>query len=280
MNIGIFDSGLGGLTILKECKKFIPHYNYIYLADNARVPYGDKPQEVIYEYTKEAIEYLIKKNCSLIIIACNTATTTSLRKLQQTWLPKYHPDVKVLGVTRPVMEAALETEGKRIGVIATTATVMSNSFHTELKNLKSDVHVEQVACPLLVPLIEQGIFKGPILEDHLKEYLAPLLKANIDTLILGCTHYGLVVDTIKTLIPSHIKIVAEGHETAKKLKDYLHRHPEVEKKLEDKDTTEIYVTQPSSEYHEMVKIILKHTHIPANHIQIAELGNSLNSSPR
>lgn len=256
MNIGVFDSGLGGLTIFRELLKKLPDYNYIYLGDNARVPYGNRSPEIIYKFTRQAVDFLFKKNCSLVIIACNTSTAAALRKLQKEYLPKHYPDKRVLGVIKPTVEVATELKVKRVGVIGTRATVNSGSFVRELKKENPKVQVFQKAGPLLVPFIEEGEVEGPILESVLGRYIIPLIEEKIDSLILGCTHYGLIKFAIKKVVGPKIKVISEAEIVAKKLKEYLKKHPEIEKILEKDKKRQFFVTDYSLRYENLVQLFL------------------------
>lgn len=230
--IGVFDSGFGGLEILHEVVRELPEYDYIYLGDTARVPYGSRSQEIVYGFTKQAVDFLFKKGCQLIVFACNTASGQALRRIQQEYLTKHYPQRRVLGVLIPASEAAVDqTKNRRIGVIATEGTVFSGAFERELKKLDSKVRVFQKACPLLVPIVEEGEQESKITDLAIRNYLQPLLKRNIDTLILGCTHYGILKGKIKKVVGPNVKVIVEGKIVAEKLKDYLQRHPEIEQKL-------------------------------------------------
>ena len=256
MNIGVFDSGLGGLTILKAFLKKLPQYNYIYLGDNARVPYGNRSPEIIYQFTKQAVNFLFKKNCQLIIIACNTSTSTSLHKIQQEYLPEFYPNRRVLGVIKPIVEKlsvkGYELGGK-IGVIGTKATVNSKAFDREIKKVLPKVEIFQQACPLLVPFIEEGINKQrKILELILRDYLKNLTKKNISSLILACTHYEIIKKEIEKIVGPKVKVIAEGPVVAEKLKDYLKRHSEVEKKLEKKKQVSYFFTDSNQDYKKLM----------------------------
>ncbi|MBI4779383.1 glutamate racemase, partial [Candidatus Falkowbacteria bacterium] len=188
--IGVFDSGFGGLTVLKEFLRVLPYYNYIYLGDNARAPYGNKSDEAVYNYTREAVDFLFKQGCELIIIACHTASAKALRKIQQEYLPEKHPDKRVLGVVVPMVEEAVNlSRYHKLGVIGTTATINSGAYKKELEKLNDGLEIFQQACPLLVPLVEEGWTEKPEAKMILKNYLRPLKVKEIDTLILGCTHY-------------------------------------------------------------------------------------------
>lgn len=241
--IGIFDSGFGGLTIMRGIVKELPDYDFVYLGDTARVPYGTRSEETIRLFTKQAIDFLFSKNCDLIIIACNTASSEALAHIQQQYLPVKHPGKKVLGVIIPTAEyAALKTKNGNIGVIATERTTSSNAFRNELWKINPALKVNQNACPLLVPFIEAGEHNSQALKLVLKKYLAPLLKKKIDTLILGCTHYEIIAKTIQNSVDKDITIVSESSVVAKSLKEYLKRHPEIEKTLSKKRRRTFYST--------------------------------------
>lgn len=229
--IGVFDSGFGGLTIFKELVKKLPQYNYIYLGDSARAPYGNRSQDLIFKFTQQAVGYLFKQGCQIIILACNTASAEALRRIQQEYLPKKYPERRILGVIRPTAEEAVKiTENNKIGVIGTEGTIFSQAFVKEIQKLNPNIQVFQQACPLLVPMIEAGEHDWKGIDLILEKYLAPLLKQEIDTLILGCTHYPIIKDKIKKLI-QNIELISQGEIIGPKLADYLNRHPEIEKKL-------------------------------------------------
>ncbi|OGY41280.1 MAG: glutamate racemase [Candidatus Buchananbacteria bacterium RBG_13_39_9] len=233
MKIGVFDSGLGGLIILKEIIKKLPQYDYIYLGDNARTPYGNRSQEVIYKFTEQAVDFLFKQNCQLIIIACNTASAEALRKIQQEWLPRVMGnEYRVLGVIRPVVEQAVKVGKNKIGVIGTKGTVASQSYIHEIAKLNSELEVLQQPCPLLVPLVEEGWQKSDVAKKVLRTYLKPLKLAKVDTLILGCTHYPILFKEIQGIMGPRTKVLHSGKIVADSLANYLQRHPEIESKLE------------------------------------------------
>ncbi|MFH1188249.1 MAG: glutamate racemase [bacterium] len=239
--IGVFDSGFGGINILRGIVKSLPQYNYIYLGDTARTPYGTRSKEVVYEFTKQAVDFLFQKNCELIILACNTASSDALRKIQQEYLPEQYPNRRVLGVLIPATEEAItKTKNKRVGVIATEGTVRSGAFERELKKLDPEIKVFQKACPLLVPLVESGEEASQAARLIVQTYLEPLNKKHMDTLILGCTHYGILEKTIKNVVGGDVDVVSEARVVPKKLKDYLKRHPEIEKKIGKNGTVEFY----------------------------------------
>lgn len=230
--IGVFDSGFGGLVVLSEFIKLLPDYDYLYLGDNARVPYGTRSDKVVYRFTQQAVDYLFRQGCVLIILACHTASSKALRAIQQGYLPGAYPDKRVLGVVIPtVEEAVVRSRGGRIGVIGTEGTVASNSFKIELQKLNPRVEVFQQACPLLVPIIEAGEQDWEGTDLILNKYLAPLIEAGVDTLILGCTHYSILKPKIRAIMDQRVEIICSGQVAAVKLADYMQRHPEIESRL-------------------------------------------------
>lgn len=225
--IGVFDSGFGGLTIFKDIEKVLPKYDYIYLGDNARAPYGNHGQEVIYDYTKQAVDYLFAQGCSLIILACNTASAEALRKLQQNYVPRKYPGKNILGVIRPLAEAAAEnTKNGMVAVMGTRSTVESEAYIRELKSQNSKIKVAQQACPLLVPLIEENWEENPATKMILKKYIRPLKSHFPDTVILGCTHYGWLQKDIQKYFGKRIKVLDSGSVVASKLVEYIDKHPD------------------------------------------------------
>ena len=240
--IGVFDSGLGGLSVLKKFLSEPPGYHYIYLGDTARVPYGDKSPEIIYSYTIQAVDFLFKQNCHLVIIACNSASCQALRRLQQEWLPLHYPDRRVLGVIKPLAEAAANNKiNKKIGIIGTNATISSGSYTNEIKELNPKLKVYEQAAPLLVPLIEAGRLNNPETKLILKSYLAPLKNKKIDSLILACTHYPYLKKEMQKIMGSQVKIPDTGKIIALSLKKYLSRHPEL-KIVKAKNSCDFYTT--------------------------------------
>lgn len=232
--IGIFDSGFGGLTIFREIKKVLPQYDYIYFGDNARAPYGNRSFNTVYEYTLECVKKLFDLGCPLVIIACNTASAKALRTIQQKDLPFIDPKRRVLGVIRPTTEKANTfTKNNKIGILATTGTVKSNSYKIEINKFFPEIEVYQQECPIWVPLIETGEYKEPASYYFFKKYLEKLMSQcpEIDGILLGCTHYPLISDILKNMIPKGIKLIEQGPIVAQSLKDYLVRHPEMENKL-------------------------------------------------
>ena len=247
--IGVFDSGFGGLDILRGIVKKLSNYNYIYLGDIARVPYGARSQETIYEFTRQAVDFLFKNNCELIILACNTASSEALRKIQQEYLPKHWPGKKALGVLIPAAEEATEKmRNKKIGIIATESATRSKSFIKEIKKIDFKAKVFQKACPLLVPLIEAGEQNSKATELLLRDYLRSLINKKIDTLILGCTHYGILENKIRKIIGSDISIVSETKVVPSKLNNYLKKHKEIEKKIGKDSIIYFYTTDLTDKF--------------------------------
>lgn len=229
--IGIFDSGYGGLTVLSDIVQELPEYDYIYLGDNARAPYGTRSFDVIYDFTLQAVKELFRRDCSLVILACNTASAKALRTIQQVDLPKIAPEKRVLGVIRPITEMVGEfTKTNHVGVLATQGTVDSRSYVIEIEKFYPQIKVYQKSCPMWVPLIENNEHRTPEGRVFIKNDLESLLNqcSDIDTILLGCTHYPLVKDEIKKLIPDEINVVSQGKIVAHKLKEYLTNHPKIE----------------------------------------------------
>ena len=240
-----FDSGFGGLSVVREIRKKLPHYSFTYLGDNARTPYGSRPLDVIHQYTLEGIVELFGRGAELIIVACNTSSSVALRKIQQEYLPRHHPEKRVLGIVIPTAEEVSSLSGtKVIGILATEATVNSLAYPQEILKIDPHVHVHQQACPLLVPIIESGELEAAEVPARL--YVDQLLKkdARIDTMLLGCTHYALIEEMLRHWVPLEIRIVSQGRIVADKLVDYLRRHPEIEQRL-SRSATETFL---STEY--------------------------------
>ena len=263
--IGVFDSGFGGLTVLRALLNKLPDYDYCYLGDNARAPYGNKSDELIYSYTIEALDFLFHQGAQLIIIACNTSSARALRKVQQNYLPSNYPDKKVLGVIIPVAEEALRhSRFGRVGVIGTKATISSQAYEVELKkqldkkknkNLfnfsQKDLNISVTACPLLVPLVEEGWLNNPLTKKIIRYYLRPLKRKKIDTLILGCTHYPLLLKDISGIMGKNVKIVNPAETVAEKLVDYLRRRGEIEKRLGKNKKLIFYATDDVGKFREL-----------------------------
>jgi len=247
--IGIFDSGIGGLTVFKAIKRKLPNYSYFYLGDSARTPYGGRSQETIFNFTREAVDYLFKAGCQLVILACNTASAEALRRLQREWLPENYPDRRILGVIRPVAEEASKlSKTGRIGVIGTTATITSGAYSRELKNQQKKLVIIEKACPLLVPLIEEGWQDKVETKMILKKYLRGVKDFAVDTLILGCTHYPLLTKEIKRICGKKITVLDSAEIVAEKTADYLNRHPELDKLLEKNKTVKFLTTDLAEKF--------------------------------
>ncbi len=249
--IGIFDSGYGGLTVLKSIKNSLPDYDYIYLGDNARAPYGTRSFETVYQYTWQAVQWLFQQNCQLVILACNTASAKALRNIQQLDLPAAYPDHRVLGVIRPTTEVIGNySESKEVGIFATNGTVQSNSYILEIEKFFPEVKVYQQACPMWVPLIENNEHLQPGMDYFLKKYTDELLAKSdkIDTILLACTHYPLIMSSLKKILPYNIRVITQGPIVASSLVNYLQRHPEIESKLSKSGTIRFFSTDDESSF--------------------------------
>ena len=255
--IGVFDSGYGGLTILEAFQRHLPQYDYLYLGDNARTPYGSRSFNVVYEYTLEAVRYLFGRGCPLVILACNTASAKALRSIQQLDLPKIDPDRRVLGILRPTVEALDKiTRSRHIGLLGTEGTIQSGSYPIEIHKLYPDIQVVSKACPMWVPLVECGEHHSPGADFFVQKYLDELFAQDpkIDTLVLGCTHYPLLIDSIRKFVPETVQIVKQGDLVAKSLEDYLLRHPEMETRCEKNGQTQYLTTEASKKFEDMASV--------------------------
>ncbi|MDA1060195.1 MAG: glutamate racemase [bacterium] len=252
--IAFFDSGYGGLTVLKPVMDLLPEYDYLYLGDNARAPYGNHSEESIKKFSEQAVNYLFGQGVSLIIFACNTASSVALRFIQEKYLKgSKEEDRKVLGVLIPVAQEAMRRTGNnRVGVIGTKATINSKVYEKEISKLNPEVKVYSRACPLLVPFIEENWHHKPEAISILKKYLKPLKSCNIDTLILGCTHYPLMQKEIKKTM-KNVNILQSGEITAKSLRDYLERHPEIESKLSKNKSRKFLTTDDPKSFKEFTE---------------------------
>ncbi|MFV0483068.1 MAG: glutamate racemase [Bacteroidales bacterium] len=251
--ISIFDSGYGGLTVLKEIYRLLPEYDYMYVGDNARAPYGTRSYEVVYRYTLDAVRYLFKEGSPLTILACNTASAKALRSIQQTDLPNIAPDNRVLGVIRPAVEKAgeLSTTG-HVGVLGTTGTINSNSYPIELTKWSGGkiTHVSQQDCPMWVPIIENGEELNPASLPFIKSKVEELLAkdVDIDLIILACTHYPLIKEQIKKFLPSRVSLMNQAALVAERLQDYLQRHPQMEKRISRGGSMRFLTTEDNKEF--------------------------------
>lgn len=247
--IGVFDSGYGGLTVLRELVRVLPQYDYLYLGDNARAPYGTRSFETVYHYTLECVRFLFDKGCHLVLLACNTASAKALRNIQQLDLPHLAPERRVLGVIRPTTEVIGSfTQTNHIGIFATVGTVASESYLVEIQKFFPAVKVHQEACPMWVPLIENGEYSSEGADYFVQKHVHQLLQNDpqIDAVLLGCTHYPLLINKIKKFLPPHIRIITQGEIVAKSLVDYLHRHPEIEQNC-TKQTQRLFYTTDSTD---------------------------------
>ncbi|MBR5234617.1 MAG: glutamate racemase [Bacteroidaceae bacterium] len=229
--IGIFDSGYGGLTILSQIREQMPEYDFLYLGDNARTPYGTRSFEVVYEFTSQAVKALFDMGCSLVILACNTASAKALRTIQQIDLPKIDPRKRVLGIIRPTVEYLGDiTQSRHVGILATSGTIKSQSYPLEIKKLFPDITVSGEACPIWVPLVESGEAQSEGTDYFVRRHIDNLLAKDeeIDTIILGCTHYPILYDKIRQYTPSHIKVITQGEYVGRSLVHYMQRHPEMD----------------------------------------------------
>jgi len=250
MKIGVFDSGLGGLVVLRSLARALPRYDYVYLGDTERVPYGNRSPETVHRFLLEAVDYLFsREQCGLIIVACNTASAEALRRIQREYLPRRYSRRRVLGVIIPTAEAALAGKPKRVGVLATAGTVRSGAFVRELRKIDPRVRVDQQAAPLLVPVIENG--GGPWIRPILASYLAPLMKKKPDAIILGCTHYPILKRDVKAIAKT--RVISQDELMPERLKDYLSRHPEIKKTLTKTGQRRFLVTDLTPSYEAIAK---------------------------
>ena len=257
--IGVFDSGFGGLTILSKIREALPEYDYIYLGDNARTPYGTRSFEIVYEFTLQAVNKLFEMGCHLVILACNTASAKALRTIQMNDLPNIDPDRRVLGVIRPTAECiGSMTQTRHVGILATAGTIKSESYPLEVHKLFEDIKVSGEACPMWVPLVENNEASGEGADFFIRKYIDNLLAKDrqIDTLVLGCTHYPILLPKIQKFIPQGVKVVAQGEYVATSLKDYLHRHPEMDMKCTREGKCRFYTTEAEDKFIESASMFL------------------------
>ena len=258
-HIGVFDSGYGGLTILSKIREALPQYDYIYLGDNARAPYGTRSFEIVYEFTLQAVNKLFEMGCHLVILACNTASAKALRTIQMNDLPDIDPQRRVLGVIRPTVECIGDmTHNRHVGVFATAGTIKSESYPLEIHKLFPDIHVSGEACPMWVSLVENNEANDPGADYFIKKYTNILLEKDplIDAIILGCTHYPLLLPKIRQFVPSNIKVVSQGEYVAASLKDYLYRHPEMAVKCTEGGECTFYTTEAEEKFTESASTFL------------------------
>lgn len=270
--IGIFDSGFGGLTILSEIKKAMPQYDYIYLGDNARAPYGPRSNELIYRFTLQAVRWLFDAGCHLVIIACNTASAKALRKIQINDLPSIDSNKRVLGVIRPTSETIVDiTQTKHIAILATEATIRSGSYKRELEKFDQDIIITTEACPMWVPLVENQEYNKDGADYFIKQHLDKVFSHDnkIDTIILGCTHFPLLIEKIRKYTPHHINIISQGEYIAKSLRDYLDRHQSMDERCIKNGKTTFYTTESAKVFEKTASFFLNKK-IKAEKIELRE----------
>ena len=268
--VGVFDSGYGGLTILSEIRKALPGYDYIYLGDNARAPYGSRSFDIVYEFTLEAVTELFRRGCHLVILACNTASAKALRNIQQLDLQRLDPERRVLGVIRPTVEAVGDiTRNGHIGIFATPGTVASESYNIEIAKLHPEYAVSAHACPMWVPLVENRDSDRPGADYFVRQDVDALMDTDseIDTIVLGCTHYPLLYPKIRAAVPEGIEIVRQGDIVARSLVDYLRRHPEMERRLTRSGHTQYLTTENPDKFSSLATLFLGHA-IEAERIEV------------
>ena len=257
--IGVFDSGFGGLTILRDIRRVLPQYDYLFVGDNARAPYGTRSRELVYEFTLQAVKHLFAQGCHLIILACNTASAEALRTIQQNDLPKIAPERRVLGVVRPTVERVGElTRTGHIGVFGTPGTIGSRSYNIEIEGTYPGFKVHGHACPMWVPLVENRESNGDGADYFVKKDIDLLMGEcpNIDTVILGCTHYPLLIDKINRYMPHGVKVIQQGPIVADSLADYLQRHPEIEQHCSRGGTCEYYTTEDPDHFSPLASVFV------------------------
>ena len=268
MRIGVFDSGYGGLTILKALRRELPEYDFVYLGDNARAPYGTRSFDVVYEYTLEAVKCLMGRGCDLTVLACNTASAKALRSIQQNDLPAMGSGKRVLGVVRPTVESIDQyTKSRKVGILATEGTVASQSYSIEIAKLWPDIEVYEQACPMWVPLIENNEGDGEGADYFIRKYTSELMRrcGEIDTVVLGCTHYPIIKGKIEACLPKGVKVVEQGEIVAKSLKDYLRRHSDMDARCSKNGETEFLTTESGERFR---KAALNLTGLDINPIKI------------
>jgi len=257
--IGVFDSGYGGLTILHGIRQVLPEYDYLYLGDNARAPYGPRSFEVVYEFTRQAVQRLFEMGCHLVILGCNTASAKALRTIQQVDLPQWDRERRVLGVIRPTAEVIGGlTKSRHVGVLATEGTIKSESYNLEIRKLHPDIQVSGVACPFWVPLVEYNEADSPGADYFVKKRIDQIMRLDpkIDALILGCTHYPLLMPKILKYLPAGVRVVPQGEYVAESLKSYLERHPQMEQRCSKGGTAHYLTTENPEKFQEQAQIFL------------------------
>lgn len=262
--IGVFDSGYGGLSILRQIRKLLPEYDYLYLGDNARAPYGPRSFDVVYRYTLEAVTNLFDRGCELVILACNTASAKALRSIQQNDLQRLGGDRRVLGVIRPTVEVIGQiTRSRHVGILATQGTIRSQSYELEVGKLFPDIAVTGVACPMWVSLVENCEYDSPGADYFVRKRIEQILRLDpeIDTLVLACTHYPLLMNKIVKYTPPGVRVVAQGDYVAAALQTYLHNHPEMDARLSRRGTVQFLTTEDPEKFYENASIFMPNTNV-------------------
>lgn len=269
--IGIFDSGYGGLSILRQIRQHLPQYNYLYLGDNARAPYGPRSFEVVYRYTLQAVEALMARGCELVILACNTASAKALRTIQQDDLPRLGETKRVLGVIRPTVEALGGlTQSGHVGILATPGTIKSMSYELEIRKLYPDMQVTGVACPMWVSLVENGEYDSPGADYFVEKRISEILRRDpaIDTLVLGCTHYPHLMPKIMKYTPHGVRVIAQGDYVATALQQYLATHPALDARLSKGGQVNFLTTEDSEKFYENASIFMPDTNVKVEQITL------------
>lgn len=271
--IGVFDSGYGGLTILRQIHKAMPQYDYLYLGDNARAPYGTRSFDVVYEFTLQAVRYLFGQGCHLVILACNTASAKALRTIQQKDLPHLAPQRRVLGVIRPTVEVVSSiSQTRHVGIMATPGTIRSRTYELEIAKLSPDIQVTGEACPMWVPLVENEEYDSPGADYFVRTRIENLLSRDplIDSVILGCTHYPLLLGKIHQYMPQGVHVIEQGNYVAQSLKDYLERHPEMREHITTGGTTRFLTTEQAEAFQAKAVVFMGETKLDASQQLVAE----------
>ena len=268
--IGIFDSGYGGLTILHGLRQMLPQYDYMYLGDNARAPYGSRSFEVVYKFTRQAVLKLFSMGCHLVILGCNTASAKALRSIQQRDIPELDPDRRVLGIIRPTAEViGTLTKSRHVGILATEGTIKSESYKMEIGKLWPDIQVSGVACPLWAAILQANAADSPGADYFVKKRMDQLMRMDedIDTIILGCTHYPLLMSSIVKNLPDGVRVVPQGQYVASSLQDYLKRHPKMEQMITHNGTCQYLTTESEEKFKESALIFL-HEQVDVTHVDL------------
>ena len=268
--IGIFDSGYGGLTILHGLRQVLPQYDYMYLGDNARAPYGSRSFEVVYKFTRQAVIKLFSMGCHLVILGCNTASAKALRSIQQRDIPELDPDRRVLGIIRPTAEViGTITRSNHVGLLATEGTINSGSYDMEIAKFWPDIKLSGVACPLWAAIVEANEADSPGADYFVKKRIDQLMRkdGDIDTIILGCTHYPLLMNSIVKNLPDGVRVVPQGQYVANSLKDYFTRHPNMERMVTQKGTCQYLTTESEEKFKESAQIFL-HEMVDVSHVDL------------